>query len=201
MSKIFYMSDYHLFHKNVTDEGTNFDNRPFSTLSEMHKVIKENNNKTVTNADHLYLAGDFAWKENEETIQYVSTLKGNKHLILGNHDSVSDQRYRQLFVEIVNYKEVIDYVDGKQYHVIVSHYPLAFWNHQHRYRRDGEEHKIWSVLLYGHVHNSIEEIYFQEYIRKLNEEYNIRCIAKNIGCMMPYMDYTPRTLKHILEAE
>ena len=102
----YYISDLHLFHKNVTDEGSNFDNRPFKTLDEMHKTIKERWNNTVTNADHVYILGDLAWKENEDAIQFVSTLRGNKHLILGNHCKATDQRYRQLFVEVVNYKEI-----------------------------------------------------------------------------------------------
>ena len=101
----YYISDLHLFHKNVTNEGSNFDNRPFDTLEEMHKVIKENWNSKVTNADHVYILGDLAWKENEDAIKLVSTLRGNKHLILGNHDKATDQRYKQLFVEIANYKE------------------------------------------------------------------------------------------------
>ena len=46
----YYISDLHLFHKNVTGEGSNFDNRPFATLDEMHRTIKENWNNTVTNA-------------------------------------------------------------------------------------------------------------------------------------------------------
>lgn len=192
----YYISDLHLFHKNVTGEGTNFDNRPFKRLDEMHNTIKERWNNTITNADHVYILGDLVWKENEDAIQFVSTLRGNKHLILGNHDKVIDQRYRQLFVEVTNYKEVKDIVDGKEYHVIMSHYPIAFWNHQHHYRRDGGEHKVWAVQLYGHVHNSIEEKIFQAFIQKLNEEYDIKCIARNVGCML--WDYTPVTLKQIL---
>lgn len=193
----YYISDLHLFHKNVTNEGSNFDNRPFDTLEEMHKVIKENWNSKITNADHVYILGDFAWKENEGAIKLVSTLRGNKHLILGNHDKATDQRYKQLFVEIANYKEAKDMIDGKEHHVVMSHFPLAFWNHQHHYRRDGGEHKVWSVHLYGHVHNSVEEGYYQEFIRKLNMEYGIKCIAKNVGCML--WNYTPVTLKEILD--
>lgn len=150
----YYISDLHLFHKNVTGEGSNFDNRPFKTLDEMHQTIKECWNNTVTNADHVFILGDLAWKENEDAIQFVSTLRGNKHLILGNHCKATDQRYRQLFVEVTNYKEIKDIVDGKQYHVVMSHYPIAF---------------------------------------------DIKCIAKNVGCML--WDYTPVTLKQILEKE
>ena len=195
----YYISDLHLFHKNVTGEGSNFDNRPFKTLDKMHKTIKERWNNTVTNADHVYVLGDLTWKENEDAIQFVSTLRGNKHLILGNHCKATDQRYRQLFVEVTNYKEIKDIVDGKQYHVVMSHYPIAFWNHQHHYRKDGSEHKVWSVQLYGHVHASNEENIFQEFIRDLNEKHDIKCIAKNVGCMLPYMEYKPRTLKELLE--
>lgn len=194
----YYISDLHFFHKNVTDEGSNFDNRPFQTMAEMHQVIKENWNAIVTGSDHVYILGDLAWKENEDTIRLVSTLKGNKHLILGNHDKAKEQRYRQLFVSISTYKEIKDMIDGKEYHIVMSHFPLAFWNHQHHYRRDGVEHSIWTVHLYGHVHNSIEEKYYQEFIRKLNDEYEVKCIAKNVGCMMSYMNYTPKTLKEIL---
>lgn len=193
----YYISDLHLFHKNVTDEGSNFDGRPFKTMDEMHNAIKENWNNTVTNADHVYILGDLSWKENEDVIQFVSTLKGNKHLILGNHDTVKDQRYKQLFVEICDYKEIKDKIDGKEYNIAMSHFPIAFWSHQHKYRRDDSEHKIWGMHLYGHLHNSIEEKYFQDFVTKLNDEYNIKCIAKNVGCMLH--DYTPRTLKEIIE--
>ena len=61
----------HLFHKNVTAEGSNFDNRPFQTLEEMHETIKTNWNNTVTNADHVYILGDLAWKENEDAISFI----------------------------------------------------------------------------------------------------------------------------------
>ena len=197
----YYVSDVHLFHKNVTAEGSNFDNRPFKTLEEMHETIKTNWNNTVTNADHVYILGDLSWKENEDVISFVSKLKGNKHLILGNHDRAKDQRYKQLFVEICDYKEVKDKINGKEYNVVLSHYPLAFWNHQHHYRRGREEYKVWSIQLYGHVHNSNEETIFQDFIKSLNEKHDIKCIAKNVGCMMNYMDYTPRTLAEIIGKE
>lgn len=118
----YYISDLHLFHKNVTKEGSNFDNRPFNTMKEMHDVIKKNWNSKVTNADHVYILGDLAWKENEDAIELVSTLRGNKHLILGNHDKATDQRYRQLFVEVTNYKEAKDKMEERE----VVQIPLCF---------------------------------------------------------------------------
>lgn len=32
-------------------------------------------------------------------------------------------------------------------------------------------------------------------------EWGIRCEMRNAGCMMPYMDYAPRTLDEIFGAE
>lgn len=195
----FYISDLHLFHRNVTSEGTNFDNRPFQTMEEMHETIKENWNSRVTGSDHVYILGDMCWKHNESSISLVSQLKGQKILVLGNHDSIKDQRYRQLFHEIVPYKELYDVIDGKQYGVVLSHYPIAFWNHQHINTKDGNEHRKWAIQLYGHVHNSVEEKIFQMFIKSLNDTWNIKCEAYNVGCMMRYMNYTPRSLKEIRE--
>ena len=45
----YYISDMHFFHKNVTKEGNNFDNRPFNSLAEMHEYMKERWNRKVTN--------------------------------------------------------------------------------------------------------------------------------------------------------
>lgn len=153
----------------------------------------------ATNADHVYILGNLSWKENEDAIAFVSTLRGVKHLILGNHDRCKDQRYRQLFAEIVNYKEIKDRVNGKEYHLVLSHFPIMFWNHQHQLRRDGDKQAVWAIQLYGHVHNSYEETIFQDCISKLNNEYNIKCSAYNVGCML--WDYTPRTLAEIMTAD
>lgn len=166
----------------------------------MHRTIKERWNARITGADHVYILGDLAWKENEDAVSFVSTLRGNKHLVIGNHDQCKDQRYKQLFVEVVDYKEAKDVINGKEYSIVMSHFPLAFWNHQHRYRRDGEKYRNWSVHLYGHVHNSVEEKYYQEFIQKLNNEYDIKCMTFNVGCMLDYMNYTPRTLKEIMKS-
>ena len=44
-------------------------------------------NSIVTDADHVYVVGDFSLDRHPETIKsYLNKLKGSKHLILGNHD-------------------------------------------------------------------------------------------------------------------
>lgn len=192
----YYISDMHFFHKNVTKEGNNFDNRPFNSLTEMHQYMKEKWNSKITNGDTVYILGDIAMRgTNEELIALVAQLKGRKVLIKGNHDDVSDMRYKNIFEEIYDYKEITDYVDQDAYKLVLSHYPILMWNGQHR----------GTIHLYGHTHNTYENEFYQECLRKLNMEMLMRsekCYdiarAYNVGCMMPYMNYEPRTLKEIL---
>lgn len=192
----YYISDMHFFHKNVTKEGNNFDNRPFNSLTEMHQYMKEKWNSKITNGDTVYILGDIAMRgTNEELIALVAQLKGRKVLIKGNHDDVSDMRYKNVFEEIYDYKEITDYVDQDAYKLVLSHYPILMWNGQHR----------GTIHLYGHTHNTYENEFYQECLRRLNIENLTRsqkCYdiarAYNVGCMMPYMNYEPRTLKEIL---
>ena len=62
-----------------------------------------------------------------------------------------------------------------------------------------------AYMLYGHVHQTLE----YEYL--LNPRKTIKANASgygtpngnfiNVGCMMPYMDYTPRTLDEIISGD
>lgn len=153
----YYISDMHFFHKNVTKEGNNFDNRPFNSLAEMHQYMKEKWNSKITNGDTVYILGDIAMRgTNEELIALVAQLKGRKVLIKGNHDDVSDMRYKNIFEEIYDYKEITDYVDQDAYKLVLSHYPILMWNGQHR----------GTIHLYGYTHNTYENEFYQECLRK-----------------------------------
>lgn len=192
----YYISDLHLNHKNVTVEGKNFDNRPFSSMQEMHEKIKENWNSRVTNANTVYLLGDTIWKLTDEMIALFSQLKGKKVAIVGNHDQFKDIRYKQLFEGIYDYKVVTDNIDGVNRMVVLSHFPILMWNGQHR---------GW-IHLYGHVHNSQDEALYQTSLKMANDYYKDRdgeCYkpfyAYNVGCMMNYMNFTPRTLDEIIK--
>lgn len=186
----YFIGDLHLFHRNVTDEGKNFDNRPFKTLAEMHRVIVERWNKRVTERDTVYILGDVSMHSKPaELIPVVSELKGHKILIRGNHDKISNVNYRALYDDIYDYKEVKERYNDEKIRLILSHYPILFWNHQH----DG------SILLYGHVHNTREEEFFQKCVKEIDWIENHDAVAINVGCMMPYMDYTPRTISEIID--
>lgn len=195
----YYIADMHLFCKSQTQEGRlNFDNRPFENTEEMNRYFLQEWNKQITNGDTVYILGDLSLRgRNDELIALVAQLKGKKILIKGNHDDLSDYRYKQLFHEICDYKEVTDCIGGTAYKLVLSHYPILMWNGQHK----------GTILLYGHTHTSAEDIYFQRCLSEINssEEWQFRrpqepiFRAYNVGCMMPYMNYKPRTLKEILD--
>lgn len=187
----FYISDLHLFH----EASIRFDQRPFSSLEEMHEMILENWNKWITNGDTVYILGDISLRgRNEDLIAFVAKLKGKKVLVKGNHDDLSDYRYQQLFHEIVDYKEIRDAFDGKNYKLVLCHYPLFSWKDMGK----------GSILLYGHTHNSQEDVYFQNCLKEMHEKEcrhaSNEVKAYNVGCIKSYMGYIPRTLKEILES-
>ena len=192
----YYISDLHFFSKNQTAEGLNFDNRPFKNVDEMHEVILNNWNSRVTNGDTVYILGDISNRgKNEDLIALVARLKGKKVLIVGNHEDIRDYRYKQLFHAIYDYLEITDHADKQPYKLVLCHYPILMWNGQHN----------GTILMYGHLHDSIEEAYFKKCLSEMNGgEFAIRrphekeIVAINVGCMMLYIDYTPRTLEEIL---
>lgn len=199
----YYISDLHLNHKNVTKEGKDFDNRGFNTLKGMHDHIERQWNNKVNNKDTVYILGDMVWILDEEILSMVARLKGHKVLIQGNHDkgALKDHRFATLFDEIIPYKEIVDNIGNEHYHLVLSHAPIMMWNGQHK--------KDW-IHLYGHVHNSSEWDFYKKYLRELVEDTknkndkidryeDFNPIAINVGCMLDYMNYEPKSLGELLK--
>lgn len=195
----YYIADLHLYCKSQTKEGKNWDNRPFENIDEMNTYILERWNAKVSNNDTVYILGDIALKgKNDALIGLVAQLKGKKVLLVGNHDDLHDYRYQKLFHEICSYKEITENYGGKAYKLVLQHYPILFWSGQHR----------GTIHLYGHTHCSVEDRFFQECIRQINEsdELSLRrqggqfVRAINVGACMPYVQYEPRTLQELLAA-
>ena len=174
----YYISDLHFGHKNVLK----FDNRPFGSVEEMNQAILDNWNKTVTDKDEVYVLGDVFWK-NDLADEILPKLKGQKHLVKGNHDRVNSIMKSQ-YTSISDYKRIKD--EGLD--IILSHYPIAHW--------DGQFHG--SVHLYGHIHVTQDRAFYEMYMDYCKTEGGLKFNAINVGCMMEYMGYTPRNLEYLL---
>jgi calcineurin-like phosphoesterase family protein len=195
----YFISDLHFFcNSQIDNGGVNYDGRPFKTLEEMHEKMLTRWNEKITNGDTVYILGDIGMRgRNDALIALVAQLKGKKILIKGNHDDLSDYRYKQLFAEIYDYKELSESFAGNSYKLVLSHYPILMWNGQHK----------GSILLYGHTHVTAEDVYFQKCAKEMvnqvfeNRDNSKEVLAINVGCMLPYMNYEPRSLKELLERQ
>ena len=180
----YFISDLHFGHKNCLA----FDNRPFNTIEEHDEYLINAWNEAVGIDDDVYILGDISWHNNSRTIEIFKQLNGRKHLIKGNHDGglLKNATLRSLFVEITDYKE-LDISNGKS--IVLSHYPIpCFKNHFY-----GWYH------LYGHVHTSFEWNMMETVKRQMTELYDKKCEMYNVGAMIPYINYQPRTLEEIIE--
>lgn len=180
MAKKFYIADWHYGHANVLG----FDNRPFKTVEEMNDELIRRWNSVVENGDLVYILGDMFWVKTTDAIPIMDRLNGQKILIKGNHDRVKDKTLAGKFVKITEYLEI----DDMGHRIVLCHYPIpCFKNHFY-----GQHH------FYGHVHNSFEWNMMEHQRYLMEELYSRECNMINVGAMMPYMDYTPRTFDEIL---
>ena len=183
----FYISDTHFGHENIIKYDATNGARCFSSVKEHDELIVENWNRVVTKQDEVYILGDFSWLYARETEEIIKRLNGAKFLIKGNHDRwAKDGACKRLLQGIYDYKMIQD----ADRNVVLSHYPIMFYQSQHRN----------SIHLYGHVHCTVEEDLFQQVVSNIKKQTDIPMNCYNVGCMMSYMDYTPRTLEEIIKA-
>lgn len=185
MGKMVFISDLHFGHQNALA----FDSRPFKTIEEHDEEIIKRWNESVDIDDEVYILGDISWYSAQKTIDIYSRLNGVKHLIVGNHDKklLRNQDVRKLFVEIVDYKEI--QFEGSDGGVVLSHYPIPCFNH----------HYYGWYHLYGHVHTGFEWNMMKRVKYEMEALYDKPCNMYNVGCMVPYMEFKPRTLEEIIE--
>ncbi len=180
MPKKFYIADWHYDHANCIY----FDNRPFRTATHMNEELIRRWNEKVEPGDIVYVLGDMFWCKATDAIAVLKRLNGQKVLIKGNHDRCHDINFKKCFVKIVEYEEIEDGDDK----IVLCHYPIpCFKNHFYGW-----------LHFYGHVHTSFEHNMMLHNRYLFEELYTKPCKMYNVGAMLPYMDYIPRTKEEIL---
>jgi len=134
MSDIFFTSDQHFNHANIIK----YCNRPYASTEEMNEALVENYNNIIGPTDTVYHLGDLTWGAFD-----LDRLNGNKTLIIGNHDKVS--QVGQYFSECYHYLE-LNKVIPKGRALVLMHFPIESWN--------GKFHK--SIHLHGHTHGTMD---------------------------------------------
>lgn len=166
-----YISDLHFGHHSVI----NFDHRPFLDVKEMDRILINLWNSRVTKNDQVYILGDFAFHNERPYSWYLKQLKGQKHLIIGNHDKklLKDSEAMGYFVSVDAYREITDC----EKHIVLSHYPICEWNGFY----NGTYH------IYAHIHNKTEGAF--QYMKQFDR-------ALNAGCMIN--NYAPVSLNELI---
>ena len=128
---IFFIADTHFSEESIM----RYENRPFTNVENMNEELITNWNKLVGKEDEIYVLGDFGASGKEKEI--LNRLNGIKYLVKGNHDTQSNEYYRQ-----AGFEEVYDCPIIVEGFWILSHEPL-YINENMPYAN-----------LFGHVHNS-----------------------------------------------
>lgn len=146
---VFFISDFHLYHKNVIG----FDNRPFRKpngdpdVETMHKTIIKNWNDVVNDNDVVFYLGDLCFGRPEWANNIIHALKGKIHYIMGNHDKYKDiagyGRFESIN-DLVDLKISANHLKG-DIHFVLCHYPIYSWNRAHH----------GSYMVHGHCHGNL----------------------------------------------
>lgn len=139
---IYLTSDWHFSH----NRSFIWEPRGFKNEWEMNKVIIERHNAIVQSNDEVYCLGDVMLNNNEEGLRCLKQLKGNIHIIKGNHDS--DTRMN-LYNQCYNVVEICEgkFLNYENYYFYLSHYPCLCSNFD-----DNKPLKAKTISLTGHTH-------------------------------------------------
>lgn len=161
----FFSADLHLMHKNILKYCSRVHNGAIDRqqITELDvemvaKKIVKDWNAVVNDNDIVYVLGDIVPFASRTKLKFaeplLESLKGHKHLILGNHDTESSlfmEIAPKYFETIQQYLELELTVEEGTFNFVLFHYPIEDWN--------GKD-KGW-IHLHGHNHSN----YFQQNIR------------------------------------
>lgn len=143
MGNLWLTSDWHFFHS----QPFIYEPRNFKNTYEMSEAIIQRHNEVVKPDDEVYCLGDLMLNDNDAGIRAIKQLKGNIHIIRGNHDSLTRI---DLYNECWNVVEITEgqYINYNNYHFYLSHYPCLCGNFD-----DNKSLKTKMINLCGHRHD------------------------------------------------
>ena len=179
-----YIADCHFGHRNIIS----YDNRPFKTVADMDNIMVLAWNSVVQKEDITYVVGDFCWSQTyEDWVELLMRLHGQVFIVKGNHDRSQILKELDKKGHIAGWSQQEIVKDGGK-RVILNHSPMPFFINEHQ--------SNW-VHLYGHVHISYDWNMMLNMQRQIEELYQKKIRMYNVGCMIPYIKYVPRTLDEI----
>lgn len=126
----FFISDLHFNHTNMALR------RGFSSAEEMNQHIIQKWNSVISKRDLVYILGDITM-EKKAGYELLDLLKGDKHVVLGNHDRRQD--VPELLKHVISVAGMINYKG-----TILTHCPVHPSELEFRFKYN----------IHGHVHEN-----------------------------------------------
>ena len=149
---IWFTSDLHFFHDRILDFHPKRKELFGKTIEEAKEAMIQLWNSRVDKKDTIYILGDLSFGTIEDKRKLFQRLNGNKVLILGNHDKVSDHLrcYFNHITQIKNmtFKKSVYNFLHRDIEMIMCHFPMLSWEHKDKN----------SVMIHGHCHGKVDEI-------------------------------------------
>ena len=131
----YFISDLHLGHENMAIK------RGFSCADEMNEHIIECWNSVIDKRDMIFILGDLTM-EKKRDYPLLDKLKGDKNVVLGNHDR------RQDVNELLKYVNGVSGMVNYKSKIILTHCPIHPRELDYRFSHN----------IHGHVHeNSLDD--------------------------------------------
>ncbi len=155
-------SDHHFGHKMIIT----YEDRPFTDVDEMDRVMIDKWNDVVKDGDVVFHLGDFSFHNVKKSSDILSELRGEKILVLGNHDGGANRMASVGFAEV--HKALILYHDDPWSHgynssyMLLTHRPVRWvgsrqlnvavecWDY---YPVPVPTPRLW-LNVHGHIHRS-----------------------------------------------
>lgn len=116
--------------------------RGFNSIEAHDEEIIKKWNSIVSPEDEVYHLGDVMLGDNEKGIQYLKSLNGKIHIILGNHDTDNRIKLYETCPNIVSI-EFATRIKSGEYVFFLSHYPTCVGIPE-------DQKKMWCLC--GHMH-------------------------------------------------
>jgi calcineurin-like phosphoesterase family protein len=137
---VYFTSDQHFGHA----AARSFYGRPFSSITEMDRVMIDRWNAVVKPGDELWHLGDFAVRQSAERVaSLLKMLNGRKHLVTGNNDDSAVTKCDG-WQSVQPYAEVT--VDRMK--LVLCHYPFRTWRDMGK----------GVINLHGHSHGRLKSL-------------------------------------------
>lgn len=137
-TKTFFTADTHYGHSAIIK----YTNRPYQDVNQMNEALIQNWNNVVGEKDEVWVLGDFAFYSDVDKMKSIfNRLKGNKHLILGNHDRLN--KMKELGWGSIHTRYELRHRSGT---IVLDHFCLRTWNKAH--------YGTWH--LHGHSHGTLQ---------------------------------------------